>query len=269
MRNRWLVNLLLLILVIGLATLMRWDLEQAQREIGLTGLLPENITEIAIERTGEPPIRLIQDAAGWRMESPYSVSANAERIGELTGIAATSVYRSLPKTTGAERLGLNAGSLRLNLNGLVLRFGNVDPIGHHRYVAIGEQVHLIGDGFQHHLIAGAEDYVARTLLPSGFQPSAGNLNGSLLSSEQLAEIGGLTAEVVEPLGSELSGRLLALDSDAGAQSLRFLISADGRSWARLDLRLRYLLATPPPWTVAEEAPQDDPGEPRVRDLSFY
>ena len=48
----------------------------------------------------------------------------------------------------------------------VLSFGDLDPIGQHRYVAIGEQVHLIGDGFQHHLIAGAENYVARALLPS-------------------------------------------------------------------------------------------------------
>ena len=268
MRNRWLVNLLLLILVVGLGALMRWELGQAQRETKLTGLLPEDITEIAIERTDKPAIRLVQDAAGWRMESPYAVSANAERIGKLTGIAATAVYRSLPKTAGAERLGLNADSLRLNLNGLVLSFGNVDPIEQRRYVAIGEQVHLIGDGFQHHLIAGAEDYVARAPLPSGFQPSAGNLHGSALSPEQLAELSGLTAEIVEPLGSELSGRLLSLDSDAAAQSLRFLVSADGRSWARLDLRLRYLLATPPPWAVAEEAPQPDTGAPRSRDLSF-
>lgn len=268
MRNRWLVNLLLLILVIGLGALMRWDLENAQREARLTGLLPENITEIAIERTDEPTIRLVQDAEGWRMESPYPVSADAGRIGKLTGIAATAVYRSLPKTAGAERLGLNADSPRLTLNGLVLSFGDVDPIGQHRYVAIGEQVHLIGDGFRHHLIAGAEDYVDRSLLPSGFKPSAGSLNGSALSPEQLAELNGLTAEVVEPLGSELSGRLLSLDSDAAAQSLRFLVSADGRSWARLDLRLRYLVATPPPWAVAEEVPEDDPWAPRTRDLSF-
>jgi len=268
MRNRWLVNLLLLILVIGLGALMRWDLEQGQRETRLTGLLPENITEIAIERTGEPAIRLAQDVEGWRMESPFSVTADAGRIGELTGIAATQVFRSMPKTAGAERLGLNADSPRLILNGLVLRFGNVDPIGHHRYVAIGAQVHLIGDGFQHHLIAGPEDYVARTLLPSEFQPNTGSLNGTLLSPEQLAELSELTAEVVEPLGSELSGRPLSLDSDTAARSLRFLVSADGRSWARLDLRLRYLLATPPPWAVAEQAPQDDPGASRTRDLSF-
>lgn len=268
MRNRWLVNLLLVILVIGLGSLMRWDLDQAQREARLTALLPENITEVTIERTGEPAIRLARYQEGWRMESPYPVSADAGRIDQLTGIAKTQVFRSMPKTAGSERLGLNTDSPRLTLDGVVLRFGDVDPIGQHRYVAVGEQVHLIGDGFQHHLLARAEDYVSRTLLANGFQPNEGSLNGSALSPEQLADLDGLTADVVEPLGSELSGRLLSLDADAAAQSLRFLVSADGRSWARLDLRLRYLIATPPPWTVMEQAPQPDPLEPRTRDLSF-
>jgi len=268
MRDRWLVNLLLLILVIALGTLMRWELEQGQRIAALTGLLPERITEIRIEQPGETRINLVRGTEGWRMESPYQVGAEAGRIGELAGIAATPVHRSLPKSAGSERLGLNAESLRLTLNGLVLRFGGVDPIGHHRYVAVGDQIHLIGDGFQHHLVAGAEEYVARALLPAGFSADAGTLSGVQLSPEQLAELGGLTAEVVEPLGSELSGRLLSLDADGAAQSLRFLVSGDGRSWARLDLRLRYLLATPPAWAVADPEPESDSGAFDARDLSF-
>lgn len=268
MRDRWLVNLLLLILVIALGALMRWELEQGQRVATLTGLLPERIIEISIERPGEPRIHLAQGADGWRIESPYQVPAQTERIGELVGIATTPVHRSMPKNAGSERLGLNAESLRLTLNGLVLKFGDVDPIGHHRYVAIGDQIHLIGDGFQHHLVAGAEEYVARALLPAGFRADAGTLGGAPLSPEQLADLGGLTAEVVDPLGSELSGRLLSVDSDGAAQSLRFLVSGDGRSWARLDLRLRYLLATPPAWAVAEPASASDAGALEARDLSF-
>jgi len=267
MRNRWLVNLLLLILVIALGTLMRRELEQESRIDVLTDLLPESIREISIERPEQPVIRLVQGADGWRMEAPYRVPADAERIGKLTRIASTQVYRSLPKSAGAERLGLNRDSPRLTLNGLVLSFGDVDPIGKNRYVAIGDQVHLIGDGFYHHLSANPEGYVDRTLLPAGFHAGAGTLDGTPLTDVELAELDGLAAETLEPLGSNLIGRLLSLTSEDGKQSLRFLVSEDGLSWSRLDLRLRYLVATPPAWAVAEVATEpdaqalDQPGDP--------
>lgn len=250
LRDRWLVNLLLLILVLSLGALIRRELEQERRAATLTGLLPERIAEISLERPDLPAIRLARDADGWTMKTPYKVPADAARLGELLGIATTPVYRSLPKGAGAQRLGLDADSPRLTLNGLVLSFGDVDPIAHHRYVAIGEQIHLIGDGFQHHLTAGAEAYISRTLLPAGFRAEAGTLNGVPLSQEQLAELSRLSAQTVEPLGSELTGRLLSIASGDGSSSVRFLVSEDGLRWDRLDLRLRYLLAEPPAWAVA-------------------
>ncbi len=268
MRNRWLVNLLLLILVIVLGALMRSELERGRRAATLTGLLPERITEISLERSGLPAIRLSQGADGWRMESPHRVRANGSRIAELAGIATTPVYRSLPKSAAAQRLGLTADSPRLTLNGLVLHFGEVDPIGQHRYVGIGEQVHLIDDGFQHHLIAPAHAYVDRTLLPPEFRAHTGTLNGVTLSQAQLADLAGLKAQDVQPLGSELAGRLLSLSSEQDSKSLRFLVSDDGLSWARLDLRLRYLLQAAPAWALMELKPQTDTAKPPSRDLSF-
>jgi len=253
MRNRWLVNLLLLVLVIGLGIWMRHDLEQGRRVATLTGLLPESITEVAIERSGDPAIRLVQGVSGWRMEAPYRVPADAERIAQLARIAATPVYRSLPRGAGREQLGLDPERVSLTLNGLVLRFGDLDPIAQHRYVAIGDQVNLIGDALYYHLLASPEDYVDRRLLPADFRAAAGSLDGKSLTSEQLASLDELSAESVEPLGSELVGRLLSFTSADGKQSLRFLVSPDGLVWSRLDLRLRYRLATPPAWAVAEAA----------------
>lgn len=260
MRDRWLVNLLLLTLVIALVALVRWELAQERRVATLTGLLPGRVREISLERPDRPAIRLVRETDDWTMKTPYEVPADAARIGKLVGIAATPVHRSLPKSAGAERLGLTADSPRLTLNGVVLSFGGTDPITHRRYVAIGEQVHLIGDGFQHHLIASAHDYVDRRLLPAGFRADAGALDGVPISQRQLTELDGLVAKAVEPLGSELAGRLLSVTSDNGSKSLRFLVSEDGLRWIRFDLRLQYLLAAPPAWAVVDAAPAPDAAE---------
>jgi hypothetical protein len=268
MRARWMANLLLLLLVIGLGGAMQWELERAQRLETLTGLHPRGIAEIVLERSGSPTIRLSKGADGWRMEAPYGVPADGERIGELVRIAATPVHRSFPRTGGGERFGLHPERLRLSLDGLVLRFGDTAPIGGQRYVAIDQQVHLIGDGFHHHLLARAEDYIDPRLLPAGFHPDAGTLDGTPLSQEQLRLLDGLEAGAVEPLADELYGRLLSLATAGGARSLRFLVSRDGRRWTRLDLRLSYLLDAPPSWTIAEDDRGQGAGRIPAGDLGW-
>jgi hypothetical protein len=255
MTRRWALNLLLLILVAALATLVRRELEVSERISTLTGLEPDQIAEIVLDRPGDPEIRLARTSQGWRMQAPYEVAAEAGRVDQLVRIAATMVHRTLPNAPDAEGLGTDPGRVRLTLDGLGLRFGDTDPLGERRYVAVGDRVHLIDDGFQHHLLAAAEDYVARRLLPPGFRPGAGTLEGEPLPASALEELGGLTAERVEPLGEEISGRLLSLEPAGGEGSgLRFLISEDARVWTRLDLRLRYLLGEPPFWALGEEAP---------------
>jgi hypothetical protein len=258
MRARWTLNLLLLLLVALLSTLAQRDLERERRAAILTELDPTAIAEIVMERPGTPDVRLLREGGDWRMESPYRVPAEGGRIAQLVGIAATPVYRSLPQTGAAEGLGLTPARARLSLDGLVLRFGDTDPIDKRRYVAVGGQVHLIDDGFWHHLSAPAEAYVSRRLLPADLVPAVGELDGKTLPDGALAGLAALTAEEVVALEGEISGRLLALSTGEGGRSLRFLLSEDGRRWTRLDLRLTYVLAEPPAWAVAGAAGANEP-----------
>jgi hypothetical protein len=264
LRGRWALNLLLLVLVALLSLLVQRELEQDRRIPTLTTLAPGGIDEVLLERPGEGPISLVRTPQGWRMQSPYAVAGDADRVDQLVRVAATEVFRSMPEGDAAARLGLEPPRLQLSLDGLLLRFGDTDPLAHHRYVATGGQVHLIGDGFQHHLIAPAEAYVSPRLLPEDFVPAAGTLDGEPLDEQALAELVALSAERVVPMAEEISGRLLSLSAADSEQSLRLLVSADGLTWTRLDLRLAYLLASPPFWALAErepvaEEPQAEPG----------
>jgi len=266
MRARWTVNLLLLIVVALLSFTVRRELEQDRRVPTLTELAPETISEIRLERPDAPLIELLNDTEGWRMESPYPVAANSTRIEQLVRIAATQVLRSMAEGGAAERLGLEPASALLSLDGLILRFGDTEPIDHHRYVAVGGLVHLIGDGFRHHLMASAEDYVSPRLLPQDFVPTAGSLNGEALDDPQLQELTRLTAERVVALGEkEIEGRLLRLSESKDGRNLRLLVSADGRRWTRLDLRLVYELAEPPLWVPAAEETSPAADEPSAND----
>jgi hypothetical protein len=259
LRGRWTLNLILFLLVALLSMLAHRELERERRTTTLTELQPEGIETVRLERPGEAPIALVLDGGGWRMESPYSVAANGDRIEQLTGIAETEVFRSMPEGNAAARLGLEPARARLSLDGLLLRFGDTEPIADLRYVATGGQIHLIADGFYHHLMAPAEDYVSPRLLPREFMPATGTLDGETLTPEALAELQGLRAERVVPLADEISGRLLSLADTGGEHSLRLVVSADGLSWSRLDLRVAYLLADPPFWVLDEQEASDASG----------
>ncbi len=247
MTCRWLLNLLLLSIALFLSWAVQQALERDQRVPQLTALHPESIERIRLERRGQPEIALIRKGDHWRMEAPYRVQANEERIRQLVRIAATPVLRAMPETVSLDTLGLAPAAITLTLENLPILFGDNEPTEGNRYVAREGRAFLIGDGFYPHLIAPAETYVSRQLVPLDFHPIQGTFAGERLTQGALEELKALKAEEVLALGkAPIRGQLLELRDDQ-QKSLRFLISPDGMHWIRLDLRLIYSVAEPPLW----------------------
>ncbi|MEN8167927.1 MAG: hypothetical protein ABFR65_10690 [Pseudomonadota bacterium] len=154
MSRRILLNLLLSGLILLLALLVWWL--QPIPLPPLTPLLPEQIDRIHISDTTGREIRLHRQAGEWRLKQ---APANAQRIEQLLGICTTPSLRRFPAPLERlEEFGLTPPAIRLRLNDLELGFGNTDPLNGWRYVRLGDSIHLIGDGFQHHLTAPASTY---------------------------------------------------------------------------------------------------------------
>ena len=151
MSRRSLLNLGLSALVLGLILWVWWL--QPQGLPPLTLLQPQQVEHIRISDDTGRDIRLEKHAGHWWLEQ---APANEGRIEQLLGICSTPSLRRLqvPEQRLAE-FGLAPPSLHLWLNDLELAFGTTDPINGWRYVLTGGQIHLIGDGFQHHLSASA------------------------------------------------------------------------------------------------------------------
>ncbi|TVQ85998.1 MAG: hypothetical protein EA400_14070 [Chromatiaceae bacterium] len=253
MARRWLLNLTLALLLALLWGLAHWDLAREQRATRLTPLHAERVQRIALHRADEPRLLLVRGERGWDMHEPWRAPADGARIARLLAITAAPSHRTLPAAAAdPAALGLLAPRWRLLLDGLELRLGDQAALGAQRYVQVGDLIHLIEDRFQPHLGAPAAAYLARTLLPPGFSPGIGRLDGQPLSADALATLATSEAVRVEPLAGTLGGHLLEIQSADGDPALRFLISADGSHWSRADLRLTYILAQPP---LAWQRPQ--------------
>ena len=171
MSRRSLINLILLGLI-TLASLLIWQL-QPDPLPPLTTLQPDQIHSIRITDPAGRDIQLKKTAGQWRLNQS---AANTQRIEQLLSISTTLSLNRFPLPS--ERLGefgLQPAGIHLRLNEIELDFGTTDPIRGWRYVRQGDQIHLIGDGFYHHLTAAEEAYlnetfpapVQNTSLPTG------------------------------------------------------------------------------------------------------
>jgi hypothetical protein len=244
--RRWLVNLLLAAVAAWLALLALGEHRRVEQAGRLTPLDPGRIERVELRRVNEPPLVLERDDGQWWMREPIAAPADADAVARLLPVAAAHSGRVLPAAAAdLDGLGLGAPVLHLRLDGLELRFGATEPIADRRYVQVGDLVHLVDDSYLAGLLTPVPDLLSRRLLPPGFSPGLGSIDGRPLSADALADLVGVEAERVEPLAGELSGHLLRIASADGGAGLRFLVADGGTRWSRLDQRLSWLFTTPP------------------------
>jgi hypothetical protein len=159
------VNLVLALVavVMGLLAWLEPGLDRPGELPPLTSIAPGGVSSIRVFQSGTVSMALELTPDGWRLTAPHAGPADAERVRQLLGILQTPSLRQL--TVASERysaFGLDAPELVLEVDGLPIAFGGLDPVTSQRYVLVEGMVHLIGDGFRHHLLAG----------PDGFRPSA-------------------------------------------------------------------------------------------------
>lgn len=262
MTTRWLINLALASIAAWLAWLVFQDIQYSVSRGRLTDLDPAAVQRIELERSAGALIRLERSDDQWWMRAPLEAPADADAVARLLRIARARVDRVLPAdATALGRLGLDPPRIRLELDGLRLMLGATEPVSARRYVMIGDLVQLIDDDQLRWLLAPPEQYLSRRLLPAGFQPAAGRIDGRALSAEALAGLVDVRAEQVQPLTGELGGRVVMLRAADSDQVLRFLVDDGGTRWTRLDQRLSYRLARPPLSETDEDAGQRSPLAP--------
>ena len=174
MKNRLIINLLLLSLVIALAT-VAWvrpgqvDLEPAL----ITSLEIDSINRITIERQSGDTVTLTRSNNLWTMTRPISAPALLGKIERLLKISQIKPPISHPLDESKHKLyGLERPIARIQFDEQTLVMGNTESIHARRYVSDGKQLYLLDDTFLHHLTAPVTDFIDTRLLADGVQITA-------------------------------------------------------------------------------------------------
>ncbi len=166
--NRKMVNPGLFVLVLLLASAVYFGpgIEQVSEKIPLTDLKPEEVYFIRISDNRGRDLVMEKQQGSWQMTNPYKQPANEQRIRQLLDITTTRSFSrfAIPKERLAE-FDLDPAPIHLQLNEIKLEIGGNEPIQFRRYVRIGDQLHLISNGYHHHLMAQADDFVKKTEAP--------------------------------------------------------------------------------------------------------
>lgn len=168
MTSRNLLNLALLIILAGLLALAVYEPGKKEKPVAkaITELELGAINQVRIKSVGHAAIVLEKNAEQWRMRAPFVMPANEGRIQQLLKLAQAKSIASYPMNrVDANQLQLDAPSLSVTLNNVLLRFGATAALDGSRYVQIENTVHLITDRYSHLARTAASDFVSPVLLP--------------------------------------------------------------------------------------------------------
>jgi hypothetical protein len=142
---------LILVAIIALLGLLVWQ-SQPQPMVTLSKLVPAEIHTITISTdTSNHTMRLEQGQ--WVIEGATGLSSRIEQLLTISQTPSLSRFTAPPDL---KPFGLDKPKWVLQLNQEAFFFGNIEPLNGWRYVLHNGVIHLIGNGFQHHLTAPVE-----------------------------------------------------------------------------------------------------------------
>jgi len=143
MRTGWIVNLLLLIAVAGLAAYAIYGRngdDQAQHRIAALGG-PE-VTRIAIEPRAGASMRLEKRGEDWFLTQPLQARADRTQVERLLELLSARSRERLPATE-LQRFDLDAPALKVSFNDHAIAFGTTNPLSQDQYVLSGDGVYML------------------------------------------------------------------------------------------------------------------------------
>jgi len=173
MKNRWLLNIGLVLLVAALILLVLYKPGARKETEGtpLTALTTDAIQRVRLVRPKQPEIVLEKTGEEWRLTAPRNARANSVRVNELLRLAGTRVSTHFPAAPAElGKYGLDQPLATLLLNDTEIRFGGIHPLENQLYVLHDSQVQLIPASVFRAVSAPLTDFLSTSLLEDKAKP---------------------------------------------------------------------------------------------------
>jgi len=175
MKNRWLLNIGLALLVgaLILLVLYRPGTGKEAQSTPLTAIPVDAVQRIKLVRPKQPEIVLEKIGGHWRLHAPRKARANSFRANELLSLAAMRVSTRFPATPAElGKYGLDQPLATLFLNDAEIRFGGMHPLDNQLYVLHDGQVQLVPASVLRAVSAPPNDFLDTSPIDDNAKPLA-------------------------------------------------------------------------------------------------
>jgi len=172
MRQRWLLNLVLLGVALMLGLSVFFSIEEPTVLPKLINLEAEQVQSIHIEQVGSKSISFMKDTLGfWQMTTPNHLPASRFRIMTLLEMLSAREYTQLDTSElNLAELKLDPPLATVKFNQLAVAFGDSSPMNdRRRYLLINKKVYLLADTVYESVNADTLSFVS--LSPLGNNPT--------------------------------------------------------------------------------------------------
>ncbi len=236
MKDRWLLNLALL-LVVGLLAVLVIFKPGTKTEQGtpLTALTGDSIQRIRLLYLKQPEIRLEKSGDAWRLKAPRSARANDFRVNELLRLAGQRVKTRFPAVTAElDKFGLATPFATVFLDDTEIRLGATHPLNSEIYVQTGDTIALVPAGLQRTASAPLEEWLSPSLLEAKTKIVALRFPG--FSLKQNAQGGWVRTPELKDLSSDRATQFVDEWRHARALSVGPATSPGGRERVTVTVR---------------------------------
>jgi hypothetical protein len=188
MKNRWLINLLLFVLI-GSLILIGVLLYQSQKppvqKVLMAKVVPQEINEIRIRRRDHPEVWLIRVGDVWKLKKPVRARSNRFNVAKVLQIsqAPTSTEIEIKNTSELKKYGLHRPHAQLFINQQRIDFGDPHPLNSQQYVRVKDTVYLIPEQYFRVIANPLNSMLSQRLLEPECQPQAFYLPGNTLQHQ--------------------------------------------------------------------------------------
>ncbi len=164
MKSRWLVNILLLVLVLGIFAFIK---SRPQQEVAketayeVSTLKLADFSNISVEFPAKAPVAFEKVDGYWYIAKPYKARADqvlVMRILSLVGAKSPQKFEA----TDLTQFGLDQPKLKLKFNNEEFIFGTFNPVTSEQYVAYNNHVYLLPVSYAESAQSPVEEYLDKT-----------------------------------------------------------------------------------------------------------
>jgi hypothetical protein len=147
MKRAWLVNLLLLVGVAGLAWYALYRPKQDEEpKYKISSLSAASVQRIRIEPREGQPVTLEKRGGSWFLTAPLEARADRTQVERLLDLV-TATSREKLAATDLARFELDQPRLKIIFDGQTLAFGVINTLSQDQYVLSGDSVYMVSSYF--------------------------------------------------------------------------------------------------------------------------